>query len=76
MVEDAIWQRELITALHLESLFTSEQFGSPSPEMTNALRPTPAECERAAASMRSWRTYLPEPCVAMMIDDGWQWSTT
>jgi hypothetical protein len=75
MVEDAIWQRELISALHLESLFLSEQFGSPSAEVANALRPTLAERERAVASIRAWRTYLPAPCVATMIDDGWQWST-
>ena len=57
MVEDAIWQRELITALQLESLFISEQFELPSTEVANALRRTLAECKRAVASIRAWRTF-------------------
>jgi hypothetical protein len=35
MFEDAIWQRKLIAALHLESLFISEQFGSPSADVAS-----------------------------------------
>jgi hypothetical protein len=30
---------------------------------------------RAAANIAAWRTYLPEDCVAAMIDGGWHWST-
>jgi hypothetical protein len=30
---------------------------------------------RAAANIAAWRTYLPENCVAAMINDGWHWST-
>jgi hypothetical protein len=30
---------------------------------------------RAAANIAVWRTYLPDDCVAAMIDDGWHWST-
>jgi hypothetical protein len=30
---------------------------------------------RASANVATWRTYLPEECVAAMIDDGWHWST-
>jgi hypothetical protein len=30
---------------------------------------------RAAAIVANWRTYLPEDCVAAMINDGWHWST-
>jgi hypothetical protein len=30
---------------------------------------------RASANVATWRTYLPEDCVAAMIDDGWHWST-
>ena len=75
MIEEAIWQRELIAALGLENLFMSEQLGLTSPGVANALKPTRAESERAVTSIRAWRTYLPEPCVARMIDDGWQWST-
>jgi hypothetical protein len=30
---------------------------------------------RASANVAAWKTYLPEECVAAMIDDGWHWST-
>jgi hypothetical protein len=30
---------------------------------------------RASANVATWRTYLPEDCVAAMIDDGWHRST-
>jgi hypothetical protein len=30
---------------------------------------------RASANVATWRTYLPEDCVAAMIDDGWHWTT-
>jgi len=30
---------------------------------------------RASANVATWRTYLPEDCVAAMIDDGWDWTT-
>jgi hypothetical protein len=75
MIEQACWQRELIAALHLENLFNSAQIGFPSAEDADFLKPTRVDSERAVANIRAWRTYLPEPCVAKMIDDGWQWST-
>jgi hypothetical protein len=30
---------------------------------------------RASANVATWRTYLPEDCVAAMIDDGWHRTT-
>ena len=30
---------------------------------------------RAARNVAEWRTYLPEDCVAAMINDGWHWTT-
>jgi hypothetical protein len=30
---------------------------------------------RASTNIATWKTYLPEDCVAAMIDDGWHWST-
>jgi hypothetical protein len=75
MIEEAIWQRELIAALHLESLFMSQQLGLAGAGVASDLKPTRAESARAVANIRAWRSYLPEPCVATMIDDGWQWST-
>jgi len=29
----------------------------------------------AAANIAVWRTYLPDDCVAAMINSGWHWST-
>jgi hypothetical protein len=29
----------------------------------------------AAANVAIWRSYLPDDCVAAMIEDGWHWST-
>jgi hypothetical protein len=75
MTENARWQRDLIVALHLEDVFKSAHLGLPLAEDVALLKPSRAESERAVANIRSWRTYLPEACVASMIDDGWQWST-
>jgi hypothetical protein len=30
---------------------------------------------RASENVATWKTYLPEACVAAMISDGWHWST-
>jgi hypothetical protein len=30
---------------------------------------------RAAINVAEWRAYLPEDCVAAMINDGWHWTT-
>jgi hypothetical protein len=72
---DVYWQRELNDALRMEHMFISTQMVFPSSEEAGALRPTSAESERAVASIRAWRDYLPGPCVARMIEEGWQWST-
>jgi hypothetical protein len=75
MSENTRWQKELIAALRLESLFNPAQLRFPSAQEAAALAPTRAESERAVANIRAWRKYLPEACVATMIQDGWQWST-
>jgi hypothetical protein len=75
MIDDPHWQRELITALHLENAFEAAQLGFAKGEEADLLKPTRADSERAVANIRAWRTYLSEPCVASMIDEGWQWST-
>jgi hypothetical protein len=64
-----------MAALHLEDAFNSAQLVPPTAEEVAFLKPTRAESERAVANMRAWRAYLPGPCVASMVDDGWQWST-
>lgn len=30
---------------------------------------------RAVANIKDWMTYLPENCVAAMVNDGWHWTT-
>ncbi len=75
MTENARWQRDLIAALHLEDLFRSEHLGFPPAEDLAILEPSRADSERAVDNIRTWRSYLPEGCIASMIDDGWQWST-
>jgi len=61
--------------LELDSLFSSVQLGFPRLNMRADIKPTRAEIDRAVASIRDWRVYLPPACVAAMIKDGWQWST-
>jgi len=75
MPEDAYWQRELMDVLRSEDVFNSTQLISPTAEEAAFVKPTQAESERAVGNMRAWRAYLPAPCVASMLDDGWQWST-
>jgi hypothetical protein len=75
MTENACWQRDLIAGLHLEDVFNSAHLGFARAEDIAFLKPSRADSERAVANIRSWRTYLPEACVASMINDGWQWST-
>jgi hypothetical protein len=74
MLTDDRFQRDLVTALHRESLFSVSGLGIPQADWA-AVKPTFAECARAVANIREWRSYLPEDCVRCMIDDGWQWST-
>lgn len=75
MNTDARWQQDLVSALRLESLFTSSGLAFAKPEWAELVKPTHAECVRAVANIREWRSYLSEACVKSMIDDGWQWST-
>jgi hypothetical protein len=75
MIDHPIRQRHLIAARHLKDLFVAQRLASGTTPLAADLRPTPAEIERAVASIRAWRAYLPGPCVAKMIYDGWHWST-
>jgi hypothetical protein len=36
---------------------------------------TAADLLRSEANLRAWRSYLPEDCVAMMVQMGWDKST-
>lgn len=75
MNTDARWQRDLVAALQLESLFVSSGLAFPKLDWAESIKPTDAESKRAVANIREWRSYLPAACVNAMIDDGWQWST-
>ena len=75
MNTDALWQQDLVDALHSEMLFISSGLAFPKFEWADSIKPTHAESVRAVANIRKWRAYLPEACVRSMIDDGWQWST-
>jgi hypothetical protein len=75
MHTDAQWQQDLVSALHLESLFSSSGLAFPNIEWADAIKPTLADSTRAVENIRQWRCYLPEACVASMVSDGWQWST-
>lgn len=45
------------------------------PVMAGPIAKVNAANLRASANVAAWKTYLPEDCVAAMIDDGWHWST-
>jgi hypothetical protein len=67
----------MIGGLGLDSLFSSAQLGilSGGVDVRDDIKPTQADIDHAVSSIREWRVYLPLPCVAAMIKDGWQWST-
>jgi hypothetical protein len=64
------------------SAFTRGLAGSvPSPlikpelVMAGSIAKINAASLRASENVATWKTYLPEACVAAMINDGWHWST-
>jgi hypothetical protein len=73
MTTDAKSQESMIAALDLKSLFNSAQLGFIAADAMT--KPDKIDVNRAVANIRVWRKYLPEGCVAAMINDGWQWST-
>ena len=66
---------DLADGLGFEAQFRALQIRLPSAAEKRLIKPTLSESQRAAANIRDWRSYLPEPCVARMLEDGWQWST-
>jgi len=61
--------------LSFDSLASSAQLGFPIIVERANIKPTQAEIDQAVANIRAWRAFLPPPCVAAMIKDGWHWST-
>jgi len=70
MINDARQLGDSIAALNWDTLF------KPGHLVTVAHRGTTGMATfRAARNIAEWRTYLPEECVAAMINDGWHWTT-
>jgi hypothetical protein len=65
----------MIAAPDFKIQFNSAQSGLSKIERHSMIKPNKADTDRAVASIRVWKTYLPQVCVAAMIKDGWQWST-
>jgi hypothetical protein len=64
------------------SAFTRSLAGSapsmvlkPDLGMAGSIAKINAASLRASENVATWKTYLPEACVAAMISDGWHWST-
>jgi hypothetical protein len=64
MITDAFLLDDSIASLNWNSFF------KPGHSATTGIA-----TERAARNVAEWRTYLPEGCVAAMINDGWHWTT-
>jgi hypothetical protein len=77
MITDARAQVDPVTARRLEDLFKMGYFGSVQgiSDTTNVSGTASTASLRAAANVATWRTYLPEDCVAAMMNDGWHLST-
>lgn len=77
MITDARAQAGLVAALHLEDWFKIRYFGSAQglTVKTGMAATASIASLRAAANVATWRTYLPEDCVAAMIKDGWHFTT-
>ena len=88
MITDSRWQADLIAALQLEPPITGDPMMH-APNDRDAVhlrhrlelvrkwtvRAQDSAAARAAANIAVWRTYLPDDCVAAMIEDGWHRST-
>jgi hypothetical protein len=88
MITDSRWQADLIAALQLEPPITGDPMMR-APNDRDAVhlrhrlelvrkwtvRAQDCAAARAAANIAVWRTYLPDDCVAAMIEDGWHRST-
>jgi hypothetical protein len=75
MNTNAKWNLDLVDGLGFEARFRAAQLKLPSAAEKRFVKPSLSESRRAAANIRDWRSYLPEACIARMLDDGWQWST-
>ena len=85
MITDALHLGDWISALNWDSMFkpghlapsegTRDQAHSADVQKTASTGTIDIAILRAARNVAEWRTYLPEDCVAAMINDGWHWTT-
>lgn len=72
---DTRWHRHLAHTLNLKSPADYAPFVSAHRNGAASIKLNSADDARAAANIIAWRAYLPEACVAAMLNDGWQWTT-
>jgi hypothetical protein len=70
MITDARHLGDSIAALNWDSMFKPVHSATPA-----SMPMADIAILRAARNVAEWRTYLPEDCVAAMINDGWHWTT-
>ena len=75
MFSDTRWHRHLANTLDLKAPFDFAPFASAHRAGAESIKMNCADNARAAANIVAWRTYLPEVCIAAMVNDGWQWTT-
>jgi len=85
MITDARRVGDSIAALNWESLFkpgrmamgerTRDQAHKADVQQSASMGTSGIPGLRASRNVAEWRTYLPEDCVAAMINDGWHWTT-
>jgi hypothetical protein len=85
MITDARYLGDSIAALNWDSMFkpghlatngvTRDQAHKADMQKTAPMGTIDIAILRAARQVAEWRTYLPEDCVAAMINDGWHWTT-
>ena len=72
---DTRWHRHLADTLNVQSPADFAPFVSAHRIGAASIKLNSADDAHAAANIIAWRAYLPEACVAAMLNDGWQWTT-
>jgi hypothetical protein len=72
---DTRWHRHLAHTLNLESPTDFAPFVSAHRVGAASIKLNSVDDARAVANITAWRAYLPEACIAAMLNDGWQWTT-
>jgi hypothetical protein len=85
MITDARYLGDSIAALNWDSLFKPGQLATSEGmrgrrqkadvQKSASMGTSTIATLRAVRNVAEWRTYLPEDCVAAMINDGWHWTT-